>query len=74
MSSADETNFKRMKLSDEALGALMMCLQKSLMEQSDIVPTLKNLDFTEVNEELFVTNPPVFKVNVDESEDTEIGS
>ena len=74
MSSADETNLKRMKLSDEALGALMMCLQKSLMEQSDIVPTLKNLDFTEVNEELFVTNPPVFKVNVDETEDTEIGS
>ena len=74
MSSTSEINLKKMKLSDEALGALMMCLQKSLMEQSDIVPTLKNLDFTEVNEELFVTNPPVFKVNVDETEDTEIGS
>ena len=74
MSSTNETNLKKLKLSDEALGALMMCLQKSLMEQSDIVPTLKNLDFTEVNEELFVTNPPVFKVNTDNLEDTEIGS
>ena len=26
-----------LKLSDEALGAVMMALQKSLMEQSDIV-------------------------------------
>ena len=74
MSSTGETNLKKMKLSDEALGALMMCLQKSLMEQSDIVPTLKNLDFTEVNEELFVTNPPIFKVNSGDDEDTEIGS
>ena len=29
------------KLSDQALGAIMMALQKSLMEQSDIVPVLK---------------------------------
>jgi len=74
MSSVEDTNLKKMKLSDEALGALMMCLQKSLLEQSDIVPTLKNLDFTEVNEELFVTNPPIVKFAGDETEDTEIVS
>mgnify|MGYP000156138232 CR=1 FL=1 len=34
-----------MKLSDEALGAIMMALQKSLMEQSDIVPVLKAMEF-----------------------------
>ena len=73
MSSENETSIKKMKLSDEALGALMMCLQKSLLEQSDIVPTLKNLDFTEVDEELFVINPPIVKFGVEEPEDTEIG-
>ncbi len=36
-----------MKLSDQALGALMMALQKSLVEQSDTVPVLKGLQFPE---------------------------
>ncbi len=31
-----------MKLSDQAMGAIMMALQKSLLEQSDIVPVLNN--------------------------------
>ena len=53
-----------LKLSDNALGAIMMALQKSLMEQSDIVPVLKGFNF-KVNEkeELSVMNPPVFKVD-----------
>ena len=34
------------KLSDQALGAIMMALQKSLMEQSDIVPVLKAFELT----------------------------
>ena len=38
--SSDE-NENSMNLSDQALGAVMMALQKSLMEQSDIVPVLK---------------------------------
>tara|TARA_R110000823_G_scaffold225980_1_gene353715 strand:- start:192 stop:407 length:216 start_codon:yes stop_codon:yes gene_type:complete len=52
-----------LKLSDEALAAIMMALQKSLFEQSDIVPTLKGFNF-KINEkeELFVMNPPIFKV------------
>ena len=52
------------KLSDEALGAVMMALQKSLMEQSDIVPVLKDFDF-KVNEdrELYVMNPPLVKLD-----------
>ena len=59
-----------MKLSDQALGALMMALQKSLIEQTDIVPVLKNFDFvTSENdeEELLVSNPPTFKIE-EESE------
>lgn len=56
-----------MILSDQALGAIMMALQKSLMEQSDIVPVLKDFKFettTETTgEELIVSNPPTFKVS-----------
>ena len=48
-----------MKLSDQALSCIMVTLQKSLMEQSDIVPVLKGLEFiSDPNEELVVTNPP----------------
>ena len=55
-----------LKLSDEALGAVMMALQKSLMEQSDIVTVLKGFDF-KVNEEdeLYVMNPPIVKLDND---------
>ena len=53
-----------MKLSNQALGALMMALQKSLMEQSDIVPVLKEFNFMFDPEDsshstLIVDNPPV---------------
>lgn len=58
-----------MKLSDEALGAVMMALQKSLIEQSDIVPVLKGFDFkTNEKNELFVMNPPTFKMNQEDFE------
>ena len=47
----------------------MMCLQKCLMEQSDIVPMIKDLDFQEASGELFVMNPPIVKFeNDDETE------
>ena len=56
-----------MKLSDQALTAIMVALQKSLMEQSDIVPVLKSFNFVKTedtkrwggkNGELNVENPP----------------
>ena len=50
------------KLSDEAMGAVMMALQNSLLEQSDIIPVLKGFDFKVGEEnELFVMNPPIVK-------------
>jgi len=55
-----------MKLSNQAMGALMMALQKSLLEQSDITETLKNFKFQQDNEELYVTNPPLVKFNHDD--------
>ena len=53
---------KKMKLSDQAVGALMMALQKSLLEQSDIVPVLKNFELELMDDgELLVKNPPQVK-------------
>ena len=55
-----------MKLSNQAMGAIMMALQKSLAEQSDIVPVLLEFDFQtseDEEEELVVLNPPIFKIN-----------
>tara|TARA_R100000995_G_scaffold72522_1_gene41283 strand:+ start:92 stop:277 length:186 start_codon:yes stop_codon:yes gene_type:complete len=59
-----------LKLSDEALGAVMMALQKSLLEQSDIVPVLKDFNF-KVSDQgtLFIMNPPVVKFGVEAEED-----
>jgi hypothetical protein len=49
----------KMVLSTQALSCIMVALQKSLMEQTDIVPVLKDFDFiVDANENLIVTNPP----------------
>ena len=60
-----------MKMSDQAVGAVMMALQKSLLEQSDIVPVIKNFDFVlsgdEEEKELFIKNPPLVKFNEETS-------
>ncbi len=48
-------------MSDQAVGAVMMALQKSLMEQSDIVPVLKNFKFRASEQGLVVMNPPIVK-------------
>lgn len=54
-----------MKLSDQALGAIMMALQKALTEETDIVPVLKSFELDLMdNGELLVKNPPVVKTNV----------
>ena len=54
-----------MKLSDQAIGVLMMALQKSLLEQADIVPLLKEMNFQQMdNNELLLDNPPDIKVRV----------
>ena len=51
-----------LRLSNEAVGAVMMALQKSLLEQSDIVPVLKGFEFKiSEQEELYVMNPPIIK-------------
>jgi hypothetical protein len=52
-----------MTLSNQAVGAIMLALQKSLMEQSDIVPVIKEFNLIETEEGLVVTNPPVLSMD-----------
>jgi hypothetical protein len=52
-----------MNLSDQALACVMVALQKSLMEQTDIVPVLKGFEFAtqqfaDGTTQLYVKNPP----------------
>jgi|TARA_E500000305_G_C3995987_1_gene224576 hypothetical protein len=52
-------------LSDQALGAVMMALQRSLMDQTDIVPVLKGMNFVPTDSGLVVNNPPLVKFQAD---------
>ena len=54
---------KEMYLSDQAMGALMMALQRSLLEQSDIVPVLKDFKLRLSEDGLMVMNPPTVKID-----------
>jgi len=54
---------KNMHLSDQAMGALMMALQRSLLEQSDIIPVLKGFNFKLSEDGLMVMNPPTVKID-----------
>lgn len=53
---------ENLKLSNQAIGALMMSLQKCIMEQIDIVGLLKEFNLTIENNEVIVLNPPVVSV------------
>jgi hypothetical protein len=57
-----------MQLTDQALGALMLALQNSLMNQTDIVPILKEFNFTATDNGLVVENPPVVDMSDNDEE------
>ena len=64
-----------MKLSDQALGAVMMALQNSLMNQTDIVPVLKGFDLMmDDKEEIIVLNPPTIEASEIEEMKNTVGS
>ena len=50
-----------MKLSNQAIGALLMTLQKCLSEQTDITELLAEWDLEVVDDEINVINPPGVK-------------
>lgn len=58
-----------MQLSSQALGAIMMALQESLLNELDIVPILSGFELTSTDAGLVVTNPPTVRFS-DESEIT----
>ena len=60
---------QKLKLSNQALGAVMMALQESLLNQLDIVPILKGFNLAEGDEGLVVLNPPTVRFS-DKSEIT----
>ena len=53
-----------MKLSNQAVGALLMTLQKCLTDQEDITELLGEWDLDIKNDEIIVLNPPAFKPSV----------
>ncbi|MBL18410.1 MAG: hypothetical protein CMC82_01080 [Flavobacteriaceae bacterium] len=57
-----------MQLSNQALGAIMMALQESLLAQTDIVPVLRGFELTESDSGLVIKNPPTVRF----TDDTEI--
>ncbi len=60
---------KTYKFSNQALGAIMLALQESLLNQIDIVPILQGFDLEETGAGLVIKNPPTVRFS-DESEVT----
>ena len=50
-----------MKLSNQAVGALLMTLQKCLSEETDITELLKDWNLEVREGEVYVLNPPAVK-------------
>jgi len=58
-----ETNQKTHKLSNQALGSIMMALQESLLNELDIVPILRGFELVETTDGLMVSNPPTVRIS-----------
>jgi hypothetical protein len=53
------------KLSNQAVGALMMALQESLLNELDIVPIIKGFELHTGEDGLIVANPPTVRISND---------
>ena len=57
-------------LSSQAIGAIMMALQKSLIEQTDVTSVLQGFEIqVDDSGQLVVMNPPTFEVSTEEQKD-----
>jgi hypothetical protein len=56
---SDET----FRLSNQALGAVMLALQESLLNELDITPILRGFELRQTENGLVVTNPPTVRVS-----------
>ncbi len=59
----NDVNETTHKLSNQALGSIMMALQESLLNELDIVPILRGFELVESTDGLVVTNPPTVRVS-----------
>ena len=60
----------KLKLSNQALGAVMLALQNSLLTQTDIVPVIKGFElFVGPDGELVVSNPPSVRATLPDEEE-----
>ena len=59
----ENKNTSTFKLSNQALGSVMMALQESLLNEIDIVPILRGFELTESENGLVVLNPPTVRVS-----------
>ena len=57
------------KLSNQAVGSLMLALQKGLMERIDITQMLKEFELSNTADGLIVENPPVVEIKDEDSKD-----
>lgn len=65
-----EYEMEKLKLSNQALGAVMLALQNSLLTQTDIVPVLKAFElFVGPDGELVVSNPPSVRATLPDEEE-----
>ena len=69
MTTNTTTDLNEFTLSDQAVGTVMMALQKSLMEQSDIIPVLKGFNFVDTTAGLEIVNPPVVRIPNNEEDE-----
>ena len=51
----------KFKFSNQAIGAIMLALQKGIMEQVDITRMLKEFNIVDSADGLIVDNPPVLE-------------
>ena len=62
----------KLQLSNQALGAIMLALQESLLNQSDIVPVLKGFELRDGADGLVVMNPPTVRLDETAVTDTDL--
>ena len=58
---------QKLQLSNQALGAIMMALQESLLNELDIVPILRGFELINTDDGLVVENPPTVRVTNNET-------
>ena len=66
MSKINKADTRVFKRTNQALGAVMMALQESLLNEIDIVPILRGFDLVSTEDGLVVTNPPTVRVSNEE--------